>query len=107
MLRIELDTELIKELLKVMFLDLFLVIFINLGAGFVSGFEFIDLICDVITDVDYFVVDPSSAQESIVWSFLIDINPQSQIDSTLSDRSLYGFGLSGPNKSAKRLDFLL
>lgn len=107
LLGIELDTKLIEELLKVMFLDLFFVVFINLGTGFVSDFKFVDLICDIVTNVYYFVIDPSSAQESIVRSFLIDINPKSQIDSTLSDRFWYGFGLSGPNKTTEGLDFLL
>lgn len=106
-LRIQLDTEFVEELLKVMFLDLFFVVFINLRTGLVSDLKFIHLVCNIVADVSDFIVDPSSAQKSIVWGFLIDVNPKSQINSALSDGFWNGFGFAGPNESTERLDFLL
>lgn len=73
--RIKLNAKLIEKLLKMGFLNLFLVVFINLGAGFVSDFEMVYLICDVIADMGHIVVNPSSSQESIVGSFWIDVDP--------------------------------
>lgn len=76
-----------------------------LWAAFISDLELVHNFSNIISNMKDLTLDPSPTQESVIGGPLIDIYPESKINSKLPDGPLYSLGSSRRYKSGKRLNF--